>query len=136
MTTTVTPTIINESAQKLIVQLLIESDGTSGELTNYVVLDPQADFDPPMDASTQLTLVQAWSNNAWFDVAVRANALNPVTLWAFSRDPGDGYMDFRYFGGLKDRSTTDHDGKILISTSGLADVSASVGTMVLEFRKN
>lgn len=136
MTTNVTPTIINESAKKVVVHLLIESDGTSGELTNYTILDPQVDFDPPMDASTQLTLVQAWCNNTWFDVAVRANALNPVTLWMFSRDPGDSYTDFRYFGGLKDRSTTDHDGKILVSTSGLADATASVGTMVLEFRKN
>lgn len=136
MTTNVTPTIINEGPTKLIVQLLIESDGTSGELTDYSILDPTVDFTPNLSADTQLTITQMWYNCVWFDVAIQFNALNPQTVWTISRDPGDSYMDFRYFGGLKDRSITDHDGKVLISTSGLADVSKSVGTIVIEFKKN
>src|ERR1035437_7893370 len=117
MTTKVTPTIINEGPSKLIVHLLIESDGTDGELTNYSVLDPQVDFTPNLTSDTQLTIMQLWINNIWFDVLFRFNALNPLTAWSSSRDPGDNYVDFSYFGGLKDRSTTDHDGKVLISTN-------------------
>lgn len=136
MTTTVTKTIINEGPSKLLIHVLIESDGTDGELTNYSLLDPSAEFTPAFNKDCQLTVTQVWYNNTWFDVLLRFNALNPLTVWAFSRDPGDSYMDFRYFGGLKDRSETDHDGKVLISTSGLADVTKSVGTMVIEFKKN
>lgn len=136
MTTNVTKTILNEGPTKLVVHLLIESDGTDGELVNYSVLDPTEDFTPNLKSDTQLTVTQTWYNNTWFDVLLRFNALNPVTVWAFSRDPGDSYMDFRYFGGLKDRSGTDHDGKVLISTSGLSDATSSVGTMVIEFKKN
>ena len=136
MTTNVTPTIINEGSTKLIVQLLIESDGTSGELINYQILNPTEDFNPVLGTDTQLTILQMWYDSVWFDILVRFNALNPQTAWAFSRDSGSRYMDFRYFGGLKDRSGTDHDGKVMISTSGLTDVTSSVGTMVIEFKKN
>lgn len=136
MTTNVTKTIINDGPQKLILQLLIESDGTDGELTNYVVLDPFVDSPFPLDAGSQLTLMQLWANAIWFDVLIRGNALNPVTLWCMSRDPGDNYVDFRYFAGLKDRSGVDNDGKILISTNGLTDATGSTGVIVLEFKKN
>ncbi len=136
MTTNVTKTIINEGPSKLVVHLLIESDGTDGELTNYSILDPTEDFTPNLASDTQLTVTQMWYNCIWFDVLVAFNALNPLTVWAISRDPGDSYMDFRYFGGLKDRATTEHDGKVLLSTSGLSDATKSVGTMVIEFKKN
>jgi hypothetical protein len=143
MTTNVTRTIITEGPTKIIIHLLIESDGTDGELTNYVILDPTTDITPVGTVTppsnipdTQMHLRQAWYNNTWFDVLLRYNALNPLTVWAFSRDPGDSYMDFRYFAGLKDRSGTDHDGKVMISTNGLADSTASTGTMILEFRKD
>ena len=136
MTTNVTKTIVNEGPTKLIVHVLIESDGTDGEITNLNILDPDADFTPSMSKDTQLTVMQVWYDKIWFDVLLRFNALNPLTVWAFSRDSGAGYLDFRYFGGLKDRSATDHDGKVLISTSGLTDATSSVGTMVIEFKKN
>lgn len=136
MTTSVTPTIINEGPSKVIVQFVIQSDGTDGELTNQVVFNALTDLGQPMDPTVQLSINQMWYNLTWFDLEIKFNALNPVTGWMVSRDPGDSYMDFRYFGGIKDRSTVDFDNKILFSTSGLADSTKSVGVIVIEFKKN
>ena len=135
MTTNVTPTIINEGPSKLVVHFLIESDGTDGEINNLSVLDPQTNFTPNLDVNTQLTITQIWYSNIWFDVIVKFNAIQPTTSFALVRDAST-YHDFRYFGGLKDRSGFDHDGKVLFSTNGLADNTYSVGTIVIEFKKD
>jgi len=136
MTTNVTKTILVEGSTKLVVSLLIESDGTSGELVNYSILDPTEDFTPNLSSNTQLTVNQVWYDSARFDTVLSFNALNPLPVWVFSKDSGSGYQDFRYFGGLKDRAGTDHDGKVLITTTGMIGVASSVGTMVIEFKKN
>lgn len=135
MTITVTPTIISEGSTKLVVHFLIESDGLNGELTNFSVLDPQENFTPTMSVNTQLSITQIWTSRVWFDVIIKFNAIQPTTSWVLARD-SDSYYDFRYFGGLKDRSGFDHDGKVLFSTNGLAETTASVGTVVIEFKKN
>ncbi len=126
--------IVNEGSSKIVVQVTIVSDG-SGELNNYSILDPTSEFTPTMPLGTQLTLTQVWYGLAWFDVAIGFNAIVPTTAWVLARDAGT-YYDFRYFGGLKDRSSVDPDGKVVLSTNGLSGNAGAIGTMVLEFKKN
>jgi hypothetical protein len=130
MANTVTRNILNEGPSKIIIQLIIEGDG-SGDLDLYSVLDPVTDFNQPL--STQLTIQQIWASTSWFDVLFSFNAVVPAKTWVHSRD-ADSYYDFRYFGGLKDQSTQDPDGKLLISTSDLT--AGSVGTLIIELKKN
>ena len=63
--------------------------------------------------------------------------LIPAPSWNLQRD-GPGYMDFRYFGGIKeryippqDKDSSDRTGRILITTTDFAPLG-SVGTLVLE----
>lgn len=133
MANKITRTIVSEGASKLIVSLVLEADG-EGDLVNYPVLDPTVDFTPTLESYTQLSVAQVWYSSVWFDVVLGFNALNPVKSWVLARDTMN-YQDFRYFGGLKDQAGTDHDGKLLLSTNGF-DVPGSIGTLVIELRKN
>jgi len=120
---------------KIILYVYLESDGVEGEFTNYVLLDPAVDFDPPiMAGARQLTVLQAWSSLSWFDATLSFDDLVPYPNWTFVRD-GDGYTDFRYFGGLKDRAGIDHTSKLLLSTNGFAPLG-SKGNLIIELRKN
>lgn len=137
MTTTVTRTIINQGPGNFVIQLLIQSDGTDGELVNYPIFDPVSDADPIVNpwfpAIFRASLMQGWNSQAWFDLIVSYNALEPTPIWVFARD-SDHYKDFRFFGGLLDRSGAQRDGDILISTSGLTG-AISIGTFVFAFKK-
>lgn len=132
MANDVTASIINEGPSKLVVSITIVGDG-SGELVNFPVLDPTTDFNPTLPLGTQLSVTQLWASTAWFDVAIAFNGVVPTVGWVHSRDTSN-YNDFRYFGGLKDRSNEDPDGKLLLSTSGLG--AGMIGTLVLELKKN
>ena len=131
---TITRTILNEGPSKITIHLSLLSDGTQGELVDYNILDPTADFTPQLTRDDQLTLLCAWWGTSWFDVVLKFDALVPEPKWTFPRDCSN-YIDFRSFGGLKDASGTDHTGKVLITTNGFEPLG-SQGTMIFEFRKN
>lgn len=137
MTTTVANTIIMQGPGNFNIQLFIQSDGLDGELVNYVIFDPAVDAQPPVNPWHPQTMVvslqQVWHSQSWFDVVLSYNALEPTPVWIFTRDTNP-YEDFRYIGGLLDWSGAQRDGKILISTIGLAGV-ISTGSLVLSFKK-
>jgi hypothetical protein len=134
MGNTVTRRFLSNGPSKAVVHVLIESDGTDGELSNYVLLDPVVDFNPTLESYVQMSVMQVWYSAVWFDTIIGFNAVTPSKSWVCARDTHN-YHDFRYFGGLRDGSSVDHDGKLLLSTNGLI-VPGSVGTLILELKKN
>lgn len=129
----VTPTFLLDSPVRALIHVYVESDGLSGDLSNFVLVDPKTDFvDSPI--IVQMSLTQVWYSFGWFDGLITFDDLTPYPSWQLSRD-SVGYYDFRYFGGIKDRSTIDGTGKILLSTNGFT-AAGSKGTMVIEVRKN
>jgi hypothetical protein len=141
MATNVVATVLNESQAKILVHYLITSDGVDGEITNLIILDPQTGFAPPLNGDQlkypflQCTILQIWEQGSWFDMVLSFNAAAPLPVWVCNRD-GSNYYDFRYFGGLKDRSQQDADGKVLLTTNGLDGTALSIGTLVIEFKKD
>lgn len=71
-----------------------------------------------------------------FDAILGFDAGNyePDTIWVLSEGGANGHLDFTYFGGIKDRSDKDGQGKIVITTSGF-DSTADWGSMLLKIRK-
>ncbi len=135
MSNLVTKQFISEGLTKAVLYVNIESDGNEGEFSNYVLIDPAVDLTPLLTDTTtsQLSILQVWWSFSWFDATLSFDDLVPYPNWTFTRD-ADGYKDFRYFGGLKDRSGIDHTSKLLLSTNGFAPLG-SKGNMVIEFRK-
>jgi hypothetical protein len=130
---TITKNVLSEGPTKIIYQVIIEGDN-QGDVTDYLLVDP-VEFMPSNMQSPNLSLsiMQMWASSAWFDVAFKFNGVAKTVSWLHSRDAGN-YYDFRYFGGLKDQSNEDPDGKVLITTSGVE--VGSLGTFIIEFRKN
>ena len=136
MSNTVVKQLLVDGPSKATLYVYLESDGNEGEFTNYVLLDPAVDFNPQItDLSiSQLSVLQVWYGFSWFDVTLSFDDLIPYPNWTFARDQ-DGYKDFRYFGGLKDRAGIDHTSKLLLTTNGFAPLG-SKGNLVIELRKN
>ena len=138
-------TVIQNGTKSLILHVYLESDGTYGELTNYVLVDPQVDYPEFAEGKERLNVrpvvSQIWYSFSWFDALLSFDDLVPAPSWNLPRDACN-YVDFRYFGGISDRfldpktkAGSDRTGKILISTRGFSPLG-SIGTMVLELRKN
>ena len=134
MSSLVTKQILNSGTKKVIMHWYLESDGTDGELQDYVLLDPQVDLALPPDPKMQLSILKIWSGMAVFDVVLKWNALVPTPVWVLTAG-ADASIDFSYFGGLKDYSGVEHDGKLLISTNGFAP-AGSAGSLILELKKD
>ena len=131
MPNTIVKTLLNDGPSKAIFSVFMQSDGNEGELTNYVLLDPTVDISPAVD---QVSILQIWYSFSWFDGLLSFDDLVPYPSWALTRD-ADNYFDFRYFGGLKDRSGIDHTGKLFFTTTDFAPLG-SIGTIVMEVKKN
>jgi hypothetical protein len=142
-------TIISEGTQKAVIHWYFESNGIDGELTNYQIFDPATDFNvpwvPQLDTSYnqaagsrlapfQMTLLQSWSSASWFDFTISFDGTIVSPTLVIARD-ADFYMDFRYFGGLKDRTNPDPTGRLLVTTRDFAPLGSN-GFLVLEIKKN
>ena len=133
MSNIIKKTLLLDSPKSAILSVYFESDGVEGELSNFVLLDPKSDFmDSPLKVN--MTVTQIWYGFSWFDALITFDDTVPYPSWQLTRDTV-GYHDFRYFGGLKDRSSIDGTGKVLFSTNGFAG-PGNIGTLILEVRKN
>lgn len=133
MSNIIVKTILMDGPKKAVISLYLESDGVEGELTNYVVVDPVVDLIQATQNNT-LTVNQVWYGFSWFNATLTFDDLVPYPSWQLPRDTG-GYYDFRYFGGIKDRSGIDHTGKLYLTTDGFAP-AGSRGTLVIEVKKD
>lgn len=126
-------TLLLDSPKSAILSVYLEGDGVEGDLSNFVLLDPRTDFiDSPI--KVQMSIKQIWYGFSWFDALITFDDTVPYPSWQLTRDTV-GYHDFRYFGGMKDRSSIDGTGKVLLSTNGFS-LPGSIGTLILEVQKN
>lgn len=124
-------TQIHDGPRNAVFHVAIEGDG-SGELTDAVLVDPTT-FDPPLPASPSLVVERLQYDLSGFRAKLEFDYLASDTfLWAMSEGTYAD-ADFCAFGGLKDRSATDGDGKILLTTTGLG--AGDIGVIVLSVRK-
>lgn len=128
-----TKTTLMESSKKIIVHFALEGEPGDTDQKNMVLLDPSQDFDPTT-RDLKPTMNQIWSSLMWFDVFITYDNLQPLPAWILARDTSN-YYDFRYFGGIKDRSGIDGTpNRVLISTNGFENGHA--GTFIIEFKKD
>ena len=144
--------------------LYLQSDGASGELTNYVLLDPAADLVPVMPRQQDLLLKQVWYEIAGFTATLSFNSLAPWPAWTLAGG-ASLHHDWRFFGGIKDNSSMpllgnrsnpgtggdlvqmsqglspsvltgglNSDGKLLLTTKGFTDIT-NMGSIVLWMEK-
>ena len=131
MANKVIPTVIVDGPSKAVVHYYVESDGIEGELSRVTLLDPQEDFYRPVD---KVSIEEIWVSFTGFHALLEFNALEPVPVWVLVPDASPEIC-FEEFGGLKDRSTAQSDGKLLMTTTDFAG-AGNKGTFVIVFKKD
>lgn len=129
----ITVTKIIDGPRNAVFHVAIEGDG-SGDLTDYVVIDPETDLSPPLKGKPTFTVGGLQYDLSGFDAKLEFDYLASDTLvWAMT---GDNYsdVDLCFFGGLKDRSGIDGQGKLKLSTRGLG--AAETGVIIIKLRKD
>ncbi len=138
----VNKTLITEGTTKFVMHIYLESDGNEGEFNNALLVDFKNDLTVPIVRHLgtdgflfpRMTITQAWWNSSWFDVTLSFDSSIPQPVVVLARD-SHNHHDFRYFGGIKDRTTSDSTGNILISTKDFAPLGSN-GMLVLEVKKH
>lgn len=112
--------------------VFFESDGVSGELTDYVLVDPVADLG--LKSTARLAIEKMTYNFAAFDARVEFDSglVADKMIWVLPAS-GDNHVCFDAWGGLKDQSGLDGTGKIQITTKGFGTAGAQ-GSLLLMVR--
>lgn len=121
-----------DGPRHLIYHVYLESDGVSGDLDSYTLIDPATET---MGTDKRFTIedvtwgFNGFSANLHFELLV-----DDTLIWVLPPSTGN-YVDFKKYGGLKDRSNpADATGKVLISTTGFVD-AGDEGSIVIKVRK-
>lgn len=134
MANTVDTTVVLDGPRHTIVQIFLRSDGSGQELSDYVLIDPVTDFG--LLRTQRFSIDEILFNLAGFDAMLSFDTglLTKNMIWVLP-EGASNYVDFRPFGGFKDRSEREGTGKLLISTLGFTSVNA-FGSLVLKIRKD
>lgn len=104
---------------------------STNEEVGSVLIDP-ATLTPP---SSKLTVEEILFDFAGLDAQLSFNSdvVEGILTWVLP-EGGANYIDFRSFGGFKDRSGINGDGVLRLTTFGLDD--GDIGTMIVKVRKD
>ena len=131
MPNTVIKTKLLDGPRQVIYHIYIKSDGKSGEVINYPVIDPaEYNLKGPSFAIESVT----WGFNG-FTGKFKFDYLADGTLVWVLPSSAANHVDFEPYGALTDRSSKlDGSGKILFSTIGMGDWGDE-GSFVIKIRK-
>lgn len=130
MANTVTLRTLLDGARDAVVLAYLKCDGSSGELTDQVIVDASALSPVP----TKLTIEELWWDFEGFSALLEFDATTDTPGWKLASAVG-GHKDFCVFGGIKDASGTGSTGDILLTTTGFT-AATDEGTLVIRVRKN
>lgn len=132
MSTEVTKTVLLDGPRHSIIHFYLKGGGADGELTDYELLDPTVDLDPPSD---RLVIEHVLYDFAGFDATLEFDSGLPdsTMIWVLPEGSNNS-VDFMPVGGFADRSGLDGTGKLLISTIGLTETTDQ-GSIILKLRK-
>lgn len=108
-----------------VIQACFISDGSSGEITNQVVVDVSALTPVPKYVSiTKIEYATAGCN-----VGLKFDATTDTPAWLIPPDSG-GCFDFTAFGGIPDKKDTGYTGDVIASTAGFTAAGDRAAMMI------
>lgn len=129
MANTVAIRNIIDGTERLTVHTYLASDGSSGELTDQIIIDVSA----LLPAASDMVIERIYGLIRGFTLIFEFDATTDVP---FAAAP-DGYpfdWDFKCFGGLADNSGAGKVGDVTVTTTGFT-ASGDAGFFVIEGRK-
>ena len=130
----VTVTTLLDGPRHTILQIYLENDGFSGELANEVLYDINKDVD--FDKKVKLTVEELLFHFAGFDATLSFDTglITKQSIWVLPEGAAN-HVDFRPFGGFKDRTGLDGTGQLLMNTIGFTNTNAR-GSILIKLRKD
>lgn len=118
-------------SRNLIFSVFLRSDGASGELVNYTLIDP---VDLGLTRAARFGLVRMDHNFAGFSAIIQfdSGGVTPTQKWVLVDGPATP-IDFTKVGPIKDDSGVDGTGKLQITTSGFTS-AADFGSIMFKLR--
>lgn len=135
MANTVRITKLLEGPKTAVFHVFLQSDGSSGELTDSVLIDPTTSFSPALPATNAMTIEEIWYQLDGFAALLEFDATTDVGVVTLSSAPGDSHFDFRSFGGIKDFAGSAATGKLQVTTNGFTAATDN-GFIIIQVRKN
>lgn len=121
----------NPGGRNLIFNVFLRSDGVTGELVNYTLMDP---VQLGLKRTDRFGLYRIDYSLAGFDAIIQFDSGSVVPTRKWSLAEGSNHpIDFSKIGGVRDDSGLDGSGKLQISTSGFTS-SQDFGSMVIRLR--
>ena len=135
MSHTVQMTKLLDGPRHAIVHVYLRSDGLSDDLKRFVIIDPTDDLEPAKESKPGLVIEQIVYDFAGFDASLKFDTglVEDNYIWVLP-EGASAKVDFREFGGFKDRSGLDGTGRLVIDTFGLLSIGDQ-GSMLLKIRK-
>lgn len=134
MANTVNIVKLMDGPRQAIFHVYIESDGSSGEITDLVLIDP-TQLSPTTKGVPSLTIEEIWHSFAGFNAKLEYDSLVDTPVWVLTEN-NDHKTCLKEFGGLKDRSNLlDGTGKLLLTTVGFSS-AGDMGSLVIQVRKD
>ena len=136
MAHTVNVTKMLDGPRHTIIHVYMKSDGISSDLKNFDLVDPKEDISPALDSKPVFVVEDIVYNFAGFDASIKFDSglVNDNYIWVLP-EGAPGVVDFKPFGGFKDRSGLDGTGILQITTFGLLSIGDE-GSMILKIRKS
>ena len=121
--------VLLNGPRNAVVSVYFRSDGASGELENYTLVDPEVTLG--MAKKSRLMLLHVAYNFAGFDGVLEfaSGGVTPNFKWVLS-ESANYPLDLSVFGGLIDDSGLDGQSKLQISTTGFT-ASTDQGSLIL-----
>lgn len=131
-----TVTKLLDGDRHAIFHIYVQGDGITGDMTDFVLVDPAMDVTPVLSNIPSFTIEKLWYDLSGFDARLEFEFLvDGTNAWVLSGGNGV-HMDFSEVGGLKDRSSIlDGTGKLMLTTSGLLSAN-DTGTIIVKLRKD
>lgn len=109
-----------------------DSDGSSGDFTDKVLVDPVDDLGLP--STTRLHIERIQYNLSGFSARIEFDTglVDDKQIWVLTEGT-DNFVDFLPWGSLIDLSGADGTGKIQITTTGLGSVSDQ-GSLLIQIK--
>lgn len=125
-------TTLLDGPRNFIYHVYLRSDGEEGDLDSYELVPPH--LDPAGKVRVYSIDDITWGFNGFAGKLHFELLVDDTLIWVLPNSTGN-YVDFKKYGGLKDRGNPlDASGKILFSTIGFENVGDE-GSMVINVRR-
>jgi hypothetical protein len=135
MANTVTKTTVTDSKRLAVVHVYLQSDGSSGELTDEVVIDVSAlARGPEGNLCDHVRVRRVYGSMDGFTAFLEFDATTDDRFLNFPNGAPGVYADFTAYGGVEDPESSGTTGDVILTTAGFT-AATDAGWFVIEAEK-